>query len=62
VRYVAAGRFLQQGSAGKNVKSFSGRIGKKTLRPGTYRATLVATDAAGNRSLPKRLKFRIVRA
>ncbi|MEA2429025.1 MAG: hypothetical protein QOF37_2653 [Thermoleophilaceae bacterium] len=61
VRYVSAGSFIQQGSAGKNVKPFSGRIGKKRLRPGTYRATLVATDAAGNRSLPKRLKFRIVR-
>jgi hypothetical protein len=61
VLYVRAGSFLQQGAQGTNVRAFSGRIGNKSLRPASYRATLVATDAAGNRSLPKRLKFRVVR-
>ena len=32
---------------------------KRVLRPGLYRATLVAIDATGNRSKPKRLRFRI---
>jgi Tol biopolymer transport system component len=45
---------------GLNRIAFSGRVGKKKLRPGVYKATLVATDAAGNRSKPKRLSFRVV--
>ena len=35
------------------------RLGR--LRPGRYRATLLATDAAGNRSEPRRTTFRVVR-
>jgi hypothetical protein len=31
------------------------------LKPGSYRLTLVATDAAGNASKPKRLTFKVVR-
>jgi hypothetical protein len=46
---------------GVNRVAFSGRIGRRKLKPGVYRATLVATDAAGNRSKPKRLTFRVVR-
>jgi hypothetical protein len=60
-RYVRPRRFAAQAVAGANRKKFSGRIGKRALRPGRYRATLVATDAAGNHSRPKRLAFRIVR-
>ena len=60
-RYVSPRRFAAQAVAGANRKRFSGRIGKRPLRPGRYRATLVATDAAGNRSKPKRLTFRVVR-
>jgi hypothetical protein len=45
--------------AGVSRVAFSGRIGK--LRPGRYRATLIATDAAGNRSRPKRVAFRVAR-
>jgi hypothetical protein len=43
------------------VKKFSGKIGRRRLKPGRYRATLVATDAARNASKPKRLRFRVVR-
>jgi len=60
-RYVQARRFAKQSKAGANTKKFSGRVGKKRLRPGRYRATLVATDSAGNRSKAKRLLFRVVR-
>ena len=60
-RYVRIGRFAQQAVAGANRKRFSGRIGTRRLRPGRHRALLVATDAAGNRSAPRRLGFRIVR-
>jgi hypothetical protein len=48
--------------AGANRKRFSGRIGRTTLSPGPYRATLVARDAAQNASAPRRLSFRVVRA
>ncbi len=39
---------------------FTGRIGRRALRLGRYRATVTATDAAGNRSRPRRVTFRIV--
>jgi hypothetical protein len=38
-----------------------GRIRGRTLRPAGYRLTLVARDAAGTRTVPKRVRFRIVR-
>jgi CSLREA domain-containing protein len=60
-RWVKAGRFAMKAKQGANKKAFSGRIGRKALRPGTYRATLVARDAAGNRSKPRRLSLRVVR-
>jgi hypothetical protein len=47
--------------AGANRIAFTGRLGRKALPLGRYRATVVATDAAGNRSTPKLLAFRIVR-
>ena len=61
VRYVKIGSFAAAGDAGSNRKAFSGRIGRRSLRPGRYRATLVATDTAGNKSAAKRLNFRVVR-
>ena len=41
--------------------AFSGRIGRKALKPGSYRFRLVAIDAAGNKSADRLLKFRVVR-
>lgn len=46
---------------GYTAVGFSGRIGRRALRPGSYRTTLVVADAAGNRSKSKSLRFRIVR-
>jgi CSLREA domain-containing protein len=60
-RYVRAGRFAQVAAVGKNSKRFSGRIGKRALKPARYRARLVATDAARNSSKPRLLAFRVVR-
>jgi VCBS repeat-containing protein len=60
-RYVKIGSFAQDGAAGTNRKAFSGKIGRKTLKPGRYRATLVATDAARNRSKPKLINLNVVR-
>ncbi|MFL5896417.1 MAG: choice-of-anchor Q domain-containing protein [Thermoleophilaceae bacterium] len=60
-RYVTRGSLTRRSVAGANRVAFSGRIGSRALKPGTYRATAVATDAAGNRSKPVRVKFTIVR-
>jgi hypothetical protein len=40
---------------------FTGRLGKHALHPGTYRATLVASDAAGPQTKPLSLIFTVVR-
>lgn len=61
-RYVAAGATIKRnGVAGGNSITFSGRIGRKALRPGSYRATLGATDAAGNKATVRRVNFKVVR-
>ncbi len=59
-RYRLSGRFTAKSKRGRNSKRFSGRIAKTSLRPGGYRATLLATDSAGNRSNLRRLNFRVV--
>ena len=47
---------------GANKLHFPGRISKKRkLCPGRYRVTAVATNAAGRRSAPKSLSFKIAR-
>ncbi len=45
--------------AGANRIAFHGRIGRRALAVGSYRATITATDAAGNRSRPRRASFRV---
>ena len=47
--------------AGKRGVRFAGALSKKTrLRPGRYRVTLVASDAAGNRSPARRATFSLI--
>jgi len=46
---------------GANRVAFTGRLGSRRLKPGRYRATVGAVDAAGNRAVPKRVSFRVVR-
>jgi dipeptidyl aminopeptidase/acylaminoacyl peptidase len=54
------GSFTHSGKAGLNRFRFTGRLRGRKLRPGRYRLVLVATDAAGNKSKARRMKFRIV--
>lgn len=61
VRRVPAGALRRQGAAGANRIAFRGRLKRRLLPRGRYLATLVATDAAGNRSGPRRVRFRVVR-
>jgi hypothetical protein len=60
-RFVSAGTLRRGEKAGAVSVKFSGRIGKRALKPGRYRATITATDAAGNVSKPRSVSFRIVR-
>jgi hypothetical protein len=46
--------------AGPKRVPFSGRLRRKRLATGRYRAVLVAVDRAKNRSKPRRLGFRVV--
>jgi hypothetical protein len=54
------GKLIRTGKPGANSIRFSGRIGAKALKRGGYRAVIMATDAAGNRSAPKSAGFRVV--
>jgi hypothetical protein len=60
-RYRSVGEFTQLGSAGVNKRRFRAKIRARRLRPGTFEARLRAVDAAGNRSAPKTIGFRVVR-
>jgi hypothetical protein len=59
-RRVRAGRLLRTGRRGRNSTRFSGRIGRKALRPGRYQVTVVATTG-GRSSAPRRAGFLVVR-
>jgi DNA-binding beta-propeller fold protein YncE len=57
-RYAKVGAFAQNGLAGANVKTWSGKLGRRGLKPGSYRATLTAGNSA---VATRRLSFTIVR-
>jgi hypothetical protein len=59
VLYAKKGTLTRRAPAGTTVLPWSGRIGNRKLLPARYRMTLVAVDAAGNRSPPRRVYFRI---
>jgi hypothetical protein len=60
-RFVKRGTLVRTDKSGANSLKFTGRIGRRALKPGRYRVTITATDAAGNSSKPKTLSFTIVR-
>jgi hypothetical protein len=61
-RFLPAGTLsFRNRPAGANRIAFRGRIGRRALKLGSYRATITTTDPAGNRSAPRRASFRIVR-
>jgi hypothetical protein len=61
IRLVGTGAFRTAGVAGPNRKRFSGRIGKRILRPGRYVARVSARDAAGNLSNASTTRFTVLR-
>jgi hypothetical protein len=60
-RHIATGALKATGVLGANRLAFDGKLGGKRLTPGKYRATLVATDVAGNRSKAARTTFSVKR-
>jgi hypothetical protein len=60
-RYKRVGTLKRAVVNGQNSIAFSGRLGTRALSIGRYRATLVATDAAGNKARAVDATFRIVK-
>jgi len=60
-RYVGKGTLTRTGHAGLNRVAFSGRIGRRALKPGSYRALFTARNAAGTSS-SRTLPFTIVKS
>jgi hypothetical protein len=59
-RWRDAGALRHLSGAGAAKLRFRGKVGRKSLRPGSYRAWVRAVDAAGNRSKATRLAFVVV--
>jgi hypothetical protein len=60
-RFRTVATLTRSGKAGVNRIRFTGRVGRRALRAGRYRARITATDTAGNRSAPRATRFRIAR-
>ena len=53
-RYRTVATIARTAAAGRNSTGFSRKVGRRLLRAGGYRAVALATDAAHNRSAPRR--------
>jgi hypothetical protein len=60
-RFVRVGQLVRESPKGRSRVPFNGRIKRKALKRGRYRAVLRAADAAGNKSATRKLKFQVVR-
>jgi hypothetical protein len=58
--YRGEGKLTRSRKAGRASLPFSGRMGKRALKPGRYRLTVIAVDSVGNASEPRRIRFTIV--
>jgi hypothetical protein len=62
VRPVSRGTLELTAHTGTNTVFFDGRISRRrALQPGTYTVAFTATNAANQRSTPRRLGFMIVK-
>ena len=59
--YKRIGSIQRAVAPGQNTINWNGRIAGRRLRPGRYRALLVITDGAGNKSSVERIRFRVLR-
>lgn len=60
-RYKRVTALVADEQAGRQSTAFTGRVRRRPLRRGAYRARLVASDALGARSAETRIALRIVR-
>ncbi|HTY29531.1 MAG TPA: hypothetical protein VMD51_15525, partial [Mycobacterium sp.] len=58
--FVKAGTLTRKARKGMNTLAFSGRIGRKALTPGTYRASITARISTGPVSRPRTATFTIL--
>ena len=58
-RYRTIGSLTRNGTTGDSAIRLTGRLGRRAIRPGRYRARISATDAAGNRSAPRTARYRV---
>jgi len=58
--YKRVGEIRQRVRAGANTIVFNGRVAGRKLGKGSYRAKLVVTDSAGQRSRSEFLKFKVI--
>jgi hypothetical protein len=59
-RWVKATTLSAQEEGGKQNTPFSGKVRRRLLKPGRYRARITATDSAGQRSAPKQRGFTVL--
>ena len=60
-RWGRVGTLRRNAKAGRNSIRFAGRVRGKLLQRGRYRVVVTVRDAAGNRSAPRRTRFRVPR-
>ncbi|MDQ6751009.1 MAG: substrate-binding domain-containing protein [Actinomycetota bacterium] len=60
-RSFGRGTLTRASHQGANSVAFSGRVGSRALSPGSYQATLTASDPARNTSRPKTIFFSVVK-
>ncbi len=60
-RYLKVGALAYSAKKGSSSIAFSGRLGRRTLTPGGYRARLRARDKSGKKSAERRVAFRVLR-
>jgi hypothetical protein len=58
-RRATVGTLTSHGVFGLNATTFSGRFGRKALRPGRYRGTFQATDVSGRKSAARSVGFTV---
>ena len=61
-RFVRVTTLTLAGKKGADSLAFSGKVRGKPLAPGRYRAVIPAVDAAGNRSVVRRVSFTVLKA
>jgi hypothetical protein len=60
LRYRRLGALRTAGLPGANALRFTGRLGRRALAAGPYRARILATDMSGNRSAPRTTRFMVL--